>query len=653
MQKDLLSQLKKREKELVDAVSELFQSTAFDNRFTLHPRRLAEMVQEEVDGFKQYVGSSDMEEVHRYGEGRSQEGLNFGTIHKYFSLLRDFVIADAAEPAQLRVYLEIVDSYALHYLISYTEDNEKQIMADQEHLRLALSTALERQRRELYVKNYAINTSRNGIMLTDLEGKITYLNPAFANMWGLNDVEQILYTSSVDYWDKSSEVDSLETIIKEGSWLGEIDTKRSDGAEIQVSISASLIRDESSQPLGIMAFFIDVTEQKRLEAQFRQAQKMEALGQLAGGIVHDFNNLLTAISGYTQLELMDLPKDSHQYQDFMQIKLATDKGKELTEELRVFTRQATSHLVVLNLNRMIDEIYKLLKRTFPPEIKIKMVFDPALHSIKANPSQMSQMIMNLCVNARDAILSMRKDRGEENEEELCLQTSNVELNAAQASRYLNAKPGDYVRITVKDSGKGMSGEVMDRLFEPFFTTKGEKRGTGLGLAVVYGTVQNHGGFIDIKSILGEGSTFDVFLPVSKDTCKESSVKAFSGNLTAGRGTILVVEDEPQVRKMIQMALEKSGYAVITAENGVEAVSQFQRYQSDIDLVILDMVMPKMGGHQCFHELKRIDSEIKIIIITGYTTDGSADDFVEEGALRVIEKPFELDVFTEIVRQAIS
>jgi CheY-like chemotaxis protein len=257
------------------------------------------------------------------------------------------------------------------------------------------------------------------------------------------------------------------------------------------------------------------------------------------------------------------------------------------------------------------------------------------------------------VNARDAIQSKFSETGEETDEEIRIQTSNVALSAAQASRHLNAKPGEYVRITITDTGKGMSGRVMDKLFEPFFTTKDEKSGTGLGLAVVYGIVQNHDGFIDVRSAVGEGTTFEVYLPVSNEMLRENVNESVDQTLAAGRGTVLVVEDEPQVRKMLQAVLEKSGYTVVSAENGMEAVTQFEMYQKDIRLVILDMVMPEMSGHQCFHELKRIDPNVKILIITGYTTDGSVDDLVREGALQVIEKPFELHEFTAILQQAIQ
>jgi signal transduction histidine kinase/CheY-like chemotaxis protein len=430
-----------------------------------------------------------------------------------------------------------------------------------------------------------------------------------------------------------------------------------DGRSLNLEIYASLIRDEQDQPIGYITSFYDITQRKRLEAQFRQSQKMEALGQLAGGIVHDFNNLLTAISGYAQLALMELPEGDKYHQDFQQIKKATDRGKELTEELRIFTRQSSGSREPVDLNAIVEETTKILARTFPPELRITLELDPQLKGILGHPSQMSQMVMNLCVNARDAILSAlkgegtgapRKDRGL-----LTLRTRNQDLDAAAAFRFLNAKPGSYVCLSVQDNGIGMSAAQLDRLFEPFFTTKGEKSGTGLGLAVVYGIVQSHGGFIDVRSREKEGSTFWVFLPAKLKAGREHRPADAAADLAAGKGTILVAEDDPQVREMITETLTKSGYAVIMAQNGLEAFSLYKASSRPVDLVILDLVMPQMGGKECYYRLKSLNPKLKILVMTGFTADGSAEEFRREGASGVIIKPFELQEFTEIIQRILS
>lgn len=236
---------------------------------------------------------------------------------------------------------------------------------------------------------------------------------------------------------------------------------------------------------------------------------------------------------------------------------------------------------------------------------------------------------------------------------LTLRTGNVDLDPLSASRYLNAVQGLYICLTVEDSGTGMSPAILDRIFEPFFTTKGERRGTGLGLAVVYGIVQNHKGFIDVRSIKDLGSTFRIYLPVLDEDKKTSTDNIYSPEIASGKGTVLVAEDDPQVRSMVLRTLEKAGYTVLSANNGHEAVSLYKKHKDSVDLVVLDVVMPEMGGRDCFRHLKIINPSIKIVIMTGFTSDGSVEDFLDMGAIEVVKKPFELNDFSQVVHKAIS
>jgi two-component system cell cycle sensor histidine kinase/response regulator CckA len=339
----------------------------------------------------------------------------------------------------------------------------------------------------------------------------------------------------------------------------------------------------------------------------------------------------------------------------VQIKTATDRGRELTQELRMFTRQSSSRREPLSLNSIVEETHKLLRRTFPPELKITLNLDPELSGINANASQMSQMLMNLCVNARDAIVSnleKEKNNGEKHGE-LVIKSYNVELDWRSASRFLHAKPGRYVCLSIHDSGSGIPQRNIDHLFEPFFTTKGEKTGTGLGLAVVYGIVQNHSGFIDVHSREGSGSIFNIYLPVIEADQLEEVNHSYTPDLTVGKGTILVAEDNPQVQGMIVRALEESGYNVIAAKDGSDAIAFYEKEGSNIDLVILDMLMPHVGGRDCFYRLKEIDPQATILLMTGFTANGSMEDFLEEGAAGVITKPFELQHFTTAIQRALS
>jgi two-component system cell cycle sensor histidine kinase/response regulator CckA len=643
-------------------ISEAYAQHIFDNRYILHPRRLQELGGEELEQFLAFLSSGEEQDARSLGRRRATEGLSHRSVASLFGLLENFFVLQLSKDDQqsLRFAGRCMDTFRSAYLDGFIQAREEEILKDQEQLRVALSTALDRQRRELVIKNHAIHTATYGVILWDMEAQITYANPAVLRMWDYPSQEKLL--EDIKNWKFAGDVPSIITGLRErGHWHGENTLQLASGRSLDMEIYASLIRDEQNQPIGYISSFYDITERKRLEAQFRQAQKMEALGQLAGGIVHDFNNLLTAISGYAQLALMGLHEGNKYYQDFQQVKKATDRGKELTEELRLFTRQSAGTREPVDLNAIVEETTKILARTFPPELRIALELDPQLKGILGNTSQMSQMVMNLCVNARDAILGSWTTEGgpeigigtpRQNQGLLVLRTRNEDLDAAAASRFLDAKPGSYVCLTVQDNGVGIPSAHLDRLFDPFFTTKGEKSGTGLGLAVVYGIVQSHGGFIEVQSREKVGSTFWVYLPAQPEAGRERRPADSAADLATGRGTLLVAEDDPQVRDMIIETLTKSGYTVIIARNGIEALSLYQSSPQPVDLVILDLVMPQMGGKECYYRLKSLNPKVKILVMTGFTADSSAEEFRREGASGVITKPFELHEFTETIQRII-
>jgi two-component system cell cycle sensor histidine kinase/response regulator CckA len=640
-------------------INQVYSQRIFENRYILHPRRLEEIAKEELKRFLLFLDSGEEQNPYSLGKKRATEGLSQRSVSAVFSLLEAFFVQFLCKDHQrsMRFAVQSVGIFMAAYFDGYTQAREEEILKEQEQLRMALSTALDRQSRELLIKNHAIHTATYGIILWDLEARITYANTAVLRIFGAPGREQM--PEEVRNWISGGDTSAMiAELQKRGSWHGENTAQLADGRSLNLDIYTSLIRDEQDQPIGYISSFYDITERKRLEAQFRRAQKMEALGQLAGGIVHDFNNLLTAISGYAQLALMELPEGTKYHQDFQQIKKATDRGKELTEQLRIFTRQTAGTREPVDLNAIVEETTKILARTFPLELRISLELDPQLKGILGQTSQMSQMVMNLCVNARDAILSALKTMGKHGTTRisqglLALRTSNQVLDAAAASRYLNAKPGRYVCLTVQDNGVGIPAAHLDRVFEPFFTTKGEKSGTGLGLAVVYGIVQSHGGFIEVQSKEKEGSTFWVFLPAQHELDRERRLADSSTDLAAGKGTILVADDDPQVREMISETLTKSGYAVLMARDGVETLSQYQSSLQPIDLVILDLVMPQMGGRECYFRLKGLNPKVKILVMTGFTADASAEDFRREGASGVITKPFGLREFTEIIQRIVQ
>jgi PAS domain S-box-containing protein len=634
---------REKEQELADALKARLREAVFENRYSLHPRRLAELGTENAGIFLNFLEAPDRTDALAYGQKLAREGIGEKTMLLVASDIQRFCRTELGSDIELlNPALDAVDAFSSRLLDGFMKAREAQILTDQEQLRRALSAALQSQGEELLIKNHAINTSINGIMLADLDGKVTWVNASFLQMWGCASADEVIGAAIGDFWVGEEARDMVRVLPRTGGWHGELSARRKDGTVFSVELSASLIRNEEGGAIGLMTSIVDITEGKRLQAQILQAQKMDAMGQLAGGIAHDFNNLLTAISGYLQLLLINAPRGTQIHQDLMQIKSAVDRGTGLTQQLRFFTRQATGMSQIVRLNEIALETYAILHRTFPPEIIIELSLAPSAWTIEADPNQMSQILVNLCVNARDAMMG-KTDRSPGGT--LRIATTNVELSGEQAGRYVNARPGRYVALRVSDTGTGMPPELLERMFIPFVTTKGERSGTGLGLAVVYGIVANHHGFIDVKSVVGEGTAFEIFLPRTERKDVEKPGRTAPSTLPRGRGRILVVDDEPQVRGVISRILTACGYTVILAENGQEALSRFSE-SGGIDLVLLDMIMPDMGGRECLARLRKADPNARVLIATGYTSDGSAQELLREGALAIIEKPLDLTALAE-------
>ena len=628
------------------SIIDILVSHAFENRYTLHPRKLKQIGEEEAENFLKFLDSYDSTIPEKSGKSRAEAGLRDTALLEIFDFLHSFLSENSQNPV-LKTALTILKIYGKTYITSYNRQVEKKLFSDQEQLRQALSDAINRQKQELIIKNHAIETSLNGILLADLEWNILYVNPALTKMLKL-DSGRINRDAIISILGPLKTDNILKILEKTGSWHEEISYLRDDKT-FDFFLSASLIKDNRSTPIGIMISFVDITEKKKLEAQFRQSQKMEALGKLAGGIAHDFNNILAAISGYAELQLLDSPEGSEHYNDMMEIKRATDRGKGLTSQLLFFTRRASKERKPLNLNSIVKSTVHLLKRTFPPEITVLTSLAPNLKTINGNQSQLNQVLMNLCVNARDAMQENIKDH----RAVLEITTCNVHIDKGKAEQTFGASEGEYVCIKVRDTGSGMAPSVVEHLFEPFFTTKVAGKGTGLGLSVVYGVVQGHDGFIDVSSKPGEGTLFSLYFPVMVSETATTIQEKESENLINGSGNILIVEDEAQVRYMESRTLKKCGYTLFTVENGKEAVSLYKKRQKEIDLIILDMVMPEMGGKECFYRLKEINPEAKIILVTGYTTDPTFMKEIQDSAAGIIEKPFKLHEFTAVIYKALN
>ena len=371
-------------------------------------------------------------------------------------------------------------------------------------------------------------------------------------------------------------------------------------------------------------------QKKKLENQLLHAQKMEAIGTLAGGIAHDFNNLLQAISGYTQLLLMRKDSSDPDYGKLEVIQSSTLKASELTKQLLIFSRKMESKLKPLDLNHEVMQVCKILQRTIPRMITIDLRLSENLKVVNADSAQLEQILMNLGVNARDAMAEGGT---------LTFQTENVYLDRGYTTSMLGATPGEYILLTVSDTGQGMDKETLQHLFEPFYTTKEAGKGTGLGLAIVYGIVQNHNGYIQVDSRPGGGTTFRIYFPVLKGDGAEKGAEAKApADAPRGRERILLVDDEKTVLDIGQDLLRQYGYETILADGGEKAIEVYRREKDRIDLVILDLIMPGMGGQKCFQELLRINPEIKVIISTGASAEEQVREAFNPHPVGFVSKP---------------
>jgi signal transduction histidine kinase/ActR/RegA family two-component response regulator len=378
------------------------------------------------------------------------------------------------------------------------------------------------------------------------------------------------------------------------------------------------------------------------EEQLRQSQKLEAVGQLAGGVAHDFNNLLTVIGGYSSILLGKLPKESPHLTSIEEIKKASDRASALTRQLLAFSRKQILQPKVLDLNIVVTDLEKMVRRLVGEDIDLLTITSPVLGKVKADPGQIEQVLLNLIVNARDAMPEGGK---------LTIETRNVALSEDYAQRHA-AQPGPYVMLAVSDTGRGMDAAIQPRIFEPFFTTKGSGKGTGLGLATVYGIVKQSGGNIWVYSEVGRGSTFKVFLP-RVDEAVEGEEEVISRSVPQGTEMILLVEDEDQVRAILKHILEGQGYHVLSASNGEEAFSISQDLERDIKLMITDVVMPQMSGRELAERVLAVRPNLPVLFMSGYTDDAIVRHGLLDEKLNFLQKPFDLAGVARKVREVLD
>jgi PAS domain S-box-containing protein len=427
--------------------------------------------------------------------------------------------------------------------------------------------------------------------------------------------------------EESGEVRGLEMDFRaKGGWI------------INTLIFAKLVRVTGKS--FVLNIFLDLTDRKRLEARLQQAQKMEAIGTLAGGIAHDFNNLLMGIIGNVSLMLLDIDSTHLHYKRLKNIEKQVERGAELTAQLLGYARKGRYVVKPINLNRLVQETSDTFGRT-KKEITINRELAADLFEIRADQSQIELVLLNLFVNAADAMPGGGT---------LYLKTMNTTHEGIGGKLY-DPKPGRYVLMSVTDTGIGMDQETIERIFDPFFTTKEMGRGTGLGLASAYGIIKGHGGYIDVESKKGHGSTFSIYLPASGIKVQKSleSSEQFIG----GTGTVLLVDDEEVILEVGKNLLEAMGYQVVIAKDGKEAIKVYKKSRDVIDIVILDMIMPNMGGGEAYDRMKEVNPNIKVLLSSGYSIDGQATEILKRGCDGFIQKPFKMNELSERIREILQ
>jgi len=424
----------------------------------------------------------------------------------------------------------------------------------------------------------------------------------------------------------------------------EVTRRRKDGTLVNISLSVAPLHDAAGQVTGMLSLAADITEMRQLEVQYRQAQKMEAVGRLAGGIAHDFNNLLTAIIGTTALVLEDRGLESRVRVDIQEIEKAAKRAAGLTRQLLIFSRQQVLEPRALDLNALVGDLEKMLQRLIGEDIELRTKPAAALGAVRADPGQLEQAIVNLVVNARDAMPQGGR---------LTIETADVELDRSYVTRHVPTQPGPYVLLAISDTGVGMDGATKARLFEPFFTTKDPGRGTGLGLATVYGIVKQSGGYIWAYSELGHGTTFKIYLPRVPQTAEPPETTPSPPTPAHGSETLLVVEDQEEVRNLTQRVLEARGYTVLAAGDGAEALEILAQHPNQIHLMITDVVMPGMNGRELAQHACARWGDLKVLYVSGYTGEAVLQHRLLEPGVAFLQKPFTPDVLARKTREVLD
>ena len=518
-------------------------------------------------------------------------------------------------------------------------------------LERSIRYAVERKQAEQRIREQAqlLDEARDAILAYDLDGEIVYWNKGAERLTGWSEEEILGERAHACLYDPDQK-DKLqrchETMMEEGEWTGELRMRTADGEECVVESRWTLVRDSTGAPKQVLVINTDITERKRLESQFLRSQRMESIGRLVGGIAHDLGNLLMPITlGVKVLRRRLDTADEKTERTLSMIQQSAARGADMVEQVLAFARGVEGERVALDLGAIVEEVENITDETFPDDITVEIHVPEDLRQVVGDATQIQQVLMNLCVNARDAM----PDGGT-----LTIEARTVSFDTAEAQRTLDAEPGDYVQVRVQDTGTGMPDEVADKIFEPFFSTKEEGEGTGLGLSTAYSIVKSHEGFIDVESEEGVGTTFRVHLPVAADEETEDGhnrpPSATRAEPTGGE-RVLVVDDEEFILETAQQTLENEGYAVATAAGAREALEWVESQDGAVDAVITDLRMPDMDGLALIRALHAQYPALPIVAVSGLA-DGRTEEALNAGAHAFLAKPITAEKLQEALRDAL-
>ncbi|RPJ80342.1 MAG: response regulator, partial [Deltaproteobacteria bacterium] len=560
------------------------------------------------------------------------------------------------EPYSIEMRIIRKDSGELRNIISNAEiqrgpDGRSLVVLGTNQDITELKKAEEESRRLASV----IRHSRELVNLAKPDGTMFFLNDAGKRMLGISD-KDVTRTNILKvipgHLHNFVQQKLLPSVCKDGYWEGELQYLNLDTGELTDVYAITFnINDPETGSLQFLAnVSMDITERKKseeenkkLQNQLVQAQKMESIGQLAGGVAHDFNNMLSVIIGRTELALMNLQPSDPLYNDLREIEMVGKRSADLTRQLLAFARKQTIAPRIINLNDSVENMLKMLKQLIGEDLDLLWKPAATLWTVKVDPTQIDQLLANLVVNARDAIKNIGK---------VTIETGNVMFDDAYCAAHAGSLPGQYVLLAVSDNGCGMNQEALQRIFEPFFTTKPTGKGTGLGLAMIYGIVKQNNGFINVYSEPDKGTTFRIYLPRFEGNTEEISTKETVEITTGGSETILLVEDESSILEVARIMLEKLGYTILTAGTPKEAIRLAGEFAGKIDLLITDVVMPEMNGRDLARQLRTLYPKLKQIFMSGYTANVIAHHGVLEEGVHFIQKPFSIKDLAAKVREAL-